>query len=94
MTHSSESFEDTAVEFTSLDVWPDEIKIGDIYGGFVVTAVSRADHYRADAVRLTIYTDPEQLAEGVESEEFGRFVVMTDRRRGHKIPIERPLRLG
>lgn len=82
----------TAVEFEQLEVWPDEIKIGDVYGGFVVTGVHLADHYRAPAVRLTIFTDPNFLPEGVDPEEFGRFVLMTDRDRGHRVPIDRPRR--
>lgn len=78
--------------FDQLEVWPDEIKLGDVYGGYVVTGIHSADHYRSPAVRLTIFTDPEMLPDGVKAEEFGRFVLMTDRERGHKVPIERPRR--
>lgn len=80
------------VKFDNVEVWPDEIKIGDVYGGFVITGVHVADHYRAPAVRLTIFTDPNFLPEGVKSEEFGRFVLMIDRERGHRVPVERPRR--
>jgi hypothetical protein len=76
-------------DYESLEVWPDEIKLGDVYGGYVVTGIHQADHYRDPAVRLTIFTDPSLLPEGVDPQEFGRFVLMTDRRRGHKVPIER-----
>lgn len=79
------------LEYDALFVWPDEIRIGDIYGGFVVTAIAKADHYRDPAVRLTIFTDPESIEEGVRSEEWGRFVLRTDRARGHKVPIDRPV---
>lgn len=78
------------IEFDELEVWPDEIRIGDIYGGFVITAIAKADHYRDPAVRLTIFTDPEQLDGGQRSEEWGRIVLRTDRARGHKVLIERP----
>lgn len=87
MTTSNET-----LELEQLEVWPDEIRVGDRYGGYVVTAVALADHYRAPAVRLTIYTDPEFLDEGQKPEEFGRFVLMTDRERGHPVPIERTRR--
>jgi hypothetical protein len=83
---------DDAVVFDQLEVWPDEIRIGDIFGGFVVTAVAKADHYRADAVRLTIFTDPDSLEEGVKPQEWGRVVLMTDRKIGHKVPVDRPVR--
>lgn len=78
--------------YDTLEVWPDEIRIGDIYGGFVVTGVHVADHYRSPAVRLTIYTDPEMLDTGAKPEEWGRFVLRTDRIGGHKVPVERPQR--
>lgn len=77
--------------FDQLEVWPDEIRIGDIYGGYVITAVARSDHYREPAVRLTIFTDPEELGESVRSEEWGRIVLRTDRSKGHKVPIDRPV---
>lgn len=80
------------LDFEPLEVWPDEIKIGDIYGGYVVAGIHAADHYREPAVRLTIFTDPEMLPPGYKPEEFGRFVLMTSRERGHKVPIERPSR--
>lgn len=80
------------LELESLEVWPDELRIGDRYGGYVITAIAQADHYRSPAVRLTIWTDPDFLEQGVKSEEFGRIVLMTDRQRGHKIPIDRPIR--
>jgi hypothetical protein len=80
------------LEYEALEVWPDEIRIGDIYGGYVVTGIHTADHYRSPAVRLTIYTDPSMLADGTKSEEWGRFVLRTDRETGHKIPIDRPIR--
>lgn len=83
---------DDELVYDSLEVWPDEIRIGDLYGGYVVTGVHAADHYRAPAVRLTIYTDPELIPDDARSEEFGRFVLRTDRRTGHKIPVERPRR--
>lgn len=83
---------DEDVEYETLEVWPDEIRIGDIYGGFIITAIATADHYRDRAVRLTIFTDPEQLEEGVRPEEWGRLVLRTDRARGHRVPIERPVR--
>jgi hypothetical protein len=83
--------DDDGVEYDSLEVWPDELRIGDIYGGFVITAIAAADHYRDRAVRLTIFTDPDSLEEGVRSEEWGRLVLRTDRSRGHKIPIDRPI---
>jgi hypothetical protein len=89
---AANSIPDDPLEFDQLEVWPDEIRIGDIYGGYVVTAIAQADHYRAPAVRLTIFTDPESLPEDVRSEEFGRFVLMTDRHKGHKVPIDRPVR--
>lgn len=79
------------VIFDQLEVWPDEIRIGDIYGGFVVTAIAKADHYRDPAVRLTIFTDPDSIEDTVRSEEWGRFVLRTDRARGHKVPIDRPV---
>lgn len=79
------------IEFEHLDVWPDEIRIGDIYGGYVITAVARADHYRDPAVRLTIYTDPDAIDDTIRSEEWGRFVLRTDRETGHTVPIDRPV---
>lgn len=83
---------DTDLEYESLEVWPDEVRIGDILAGFVVTAVSSSEHYREPAVRISIFTDPAMLPPGVKPEEFGRLVIRTDRRAGHKVPIERPLR--
>jgi hypothetical protein len=80
------------VRYEPLEVWPDEIKIGDIYGGYVVAGIHSADHYREPAVRLTIYTDPEMLHPGYKPEEIGRFVLVIDRDRGHRVPIERPRR--
>lgn len=82
---------DPDLEYESIEVWPDEIKLGDIYGGYIVTGVSTADHYRAPAVRLTIFTDPELIPEGTSPEEFGRFVLRTDRKTGHRVPVERPV---
>jgi hypothetical protein len=79
------------VVFDQLEVWPDEIRIGDIFGGFVITAIAKADHYRDPAVRLTIFTDPLQLEDGARAEEWGRVVLRTDRARGHKVPIDRPI---
>lgn len=79
-------------EFTELEVWPDEIRIGDYYGGYVVTGIDRADHYRDPAVRLKIFTDPDALPPGMKSEEWGRIILRTDRDRGHKVTIERPVR--
>lgn len=83
--------EPTDLEFDALEVWPDEIRIGDIYGGYVVTAVARSDHYREPAVRLTIFTDPDGVQDSVRSEEWGRIVLRTDRSKGHKVPIDRPV---
>lgn len=79
-------------QYETLEVWPDDIKIGDIYGGYVVMGVHAADHYKEPAVRLTVFTDPDMLDDGVKMEEFGRFVLRTDRRLGHKVPVERPQR--
>lgn len=84
--------DETGMDFDELEVWPDEIRIGDIYGGFVVTAVARSEHYRAPAVRLTIFTDPDAVEPGVKSEEWGRLVLRTDREAGHPVPIYRPRR--
>lgn len=80
------------IEYEALDIWPDELRIGDRYGGYIVTAIAGADHYRDPAVRLTIWTDPEYLPEGVRPREFGRLVIMIDREEGHRIPVERPIR--
>jgi hypothetical protein len=80
------------IEYEEIYVWPDEIKIGDIYGGYVVTGVHASEHYRSEARRLTVFTDPEALPDGVKPEEFGRMVIMTDRARGHKVPILRAVR--
>jgi hypothetical protein len=91
MTASAAQPNDDVLVFDQTEVWPDEIRIGDIYGGYVITAVARSDHYREPAVRLTIYTDPESIEDGTRSEEWGRIVLRTDRSRGHKVPIDRPV---
>ncbi len=91
MTHIDPAA-DEELDFEHLEVWPDEIRVGDIFAGYVVTAIARADHYRDPAVRLTIYTDPDLLSEDVRSEEWGRFVLRTDRDKGHRVPVERPRR--
>lgn len=83
--------EDDGVVFDQIEVWPDEMRIGDIYGGFVITAIAKADHYRDPAIRLTIFTDPDAVDDGVRSEEWGRLVLRTDRARGHKVPVDRPV---
>lgn len=80
------------VEYESIEVWPDEIRIGDVVAGYVVTGVHAADHYRAPAVRITIFTDPALLPDDVPSEEWGRLVLRVDRENGHPIPVERPRR--
>lgn len=91
MTASAARPQDDELEFDHLEVWPDELRIGDILGGFVITAIAKADHYRDPAVRLTIFTDPDALEDGVRSEEWGRFVLRTDRDKGHRVPIDRPV---
>ena len=75
-------------ELQDLIVWPDEIRIGDYYGGFEVTQVSKAEHYKVPAVRLTLELDPE--LRDVQN-EIGRAVIVTDRRLVHGIPIKRPI---
>lgn len=90
-TSAAEQLGGDDLEYETLQVWPDEIRIGDIYGGYVITAIAAADHYRDRALRFTIFTDPQAVEDGLRSEEWGRFVLRTDRTRGHKIPIDRPV---
>lgn len=80
---------DPDLEYEELLVWPDEIKLGDIYGGYVITGIAGADHYRQKAIRCTIFTDPYSLPDGVDPEEWGRIVLRVDRKTGHKVPVMR-----
>lgn len=75
-------------ELTERNVFPDELKIGDLIGGLEITQLSAAEHYKSRAVRVTLETDPE-LHE--VQQEVGRLVLITDRARCHRIPIMRPV---
>lgn len=79
---------ETLPDLENMEVWPDQIRVGDYVAGFEVTQLTKADHYRQAAVRLTLETDPE-LRE-VQA-EVGRLVLITDRTKGHQLPIQRPV---
>lgn len=74
-------------ELEDLELWPDEVQVGDYIAGLECVQITLADHYRAAARRFTLETDPE-LRE-VQT-EVGRLVLITDRVKGHKIPVQRP----